>query len=142
MEKIIYKPVEAHRQIRKLYKYVIGWNNRQIKLSEEIRTPQLKTAELLIKIAIQKHVDFVKQSELMKVEAGEGSFEAGFFFGNGAAIAKTLQLKTPRSLDNHLKRLKKAKIAASFPVPENGTIRRNGKKNETLFALNKYFFTL
>ncbi|UZR93164.1 hypothetical protein [Chondrinema litorale] len=140
--KPIYKPVNSEKQIRLLHHYIKDYNQKHPKLAEQLKPQHMQTAELLFKIAIQKKVVFDKATHLMKVESQEGeSFECGTFKGNGAAIAKSLNI-LPKSLDNHLKRLKKAGIASSFTVPSNGKqIRKGGKNNETLFAINAYFFT-
>ena len=140
METKIYRPVDSEQQIRRLHLYIKKWNKEHKASRQQIKAQHMQTAEMLVKIALQQDIQFNKATHLMDLVYADGVAKAGTFNANGAAIAKRLNLHR-KSLDNHLKRLKEAGIAASFSDPANGRmIRAGGKHNETLFAINKAFF--
>lgn len=136
MEKVIYKtPLKAEKQLRLLHNYIKGYNKDK-PLKEQIRQAHQGTAEALILIALKKEVDFNNLNKTTEIEGDR----YGYFTDNGASIASQFGINK-KTIDNHLKRLKEAKIAYSYPVP-SGRIRKKGKLEENYFFINSRFFNL
>lgn len=137
MDKVIYKtPIESEKEIRLLHLHIKEYNQGRA-LAEQAKTQHIKTAETLIKIALKKNIESKKITHLTE----ENGVYFAYFKDNGASIAKQLNMNV-KSLDNHLKRLKKAEIAYSYSNPSDGSIRKKGNRTETLFFINNKFFNL